>query len=242
MVNQLKADNPPARRPRDFGIITGVLKTGPLNAITDVPEVLVGHRTLIEGDSIRTGVTAIVPHSENIFRNKLPAAVYVANGFGKLTGVTQMEELGLLETPVILTNTLSVPVAADALIDYTLSFPENRLVRSVNPVVGETNDGWLNDIRGRHITREHVLEAIQAASDGPVAEGVIGERVPVPSVLDSKAELGLHHGGFLTGDLNLQWEYWFRQISEVIFTSQEFPSGKYLRRKTSPKKVWMVLV
>lgn len=166
----------PSERPRlrEFGIKTGALPPGPLNAITDVSDVLVGQVTLIEGSDIRTGVTAILPHGGNIFQEKVPAAVYVANGFGKLTGTTQVEELGTLETPVVLTNTLSVPTAADALLDYVLALPRNEEVRSVNPVVGETNDGWLNDIRGRHIKKEHVLEAIRKAAGGPVEEGNVG--------------------------------------------------------------------
>ena len=165
-----------AERPRlrEFGIKTGALQPGPLNAITDVLGVKVGHVTLIEGRDIRTGVTAILPHEGNIFQEKVPAAVYVANAFGKLTGSTQVEELGSLETPIVLTNTLSVPTAADALIDYILSLPGNENVQSVNPVVGETNDGWLNDIRGRHIKKEQVLEALHRAVGGPVEEGNVG--------------------------------------------------------------------
>ena len=165
-----------AERPRlrEFGIKTGVLAPGPLNAITDVAGVRVGQVTLIAGRDIRTGVTAILPHEGNIFQEKVPAAVYAANAFGKLTGTTQVEELGSLETPIVLTNTLCVPTAADALIDYVLALPGNESVQSVNPVVGETNDGWLNDIRGRHIKKEHVLEAIQKAVGGPVEEGNVG--------------------------------------------------------------------
>ncbi|GAB4375661.1 MAG: P1 family peptidase [Calditrichia bacterium] len=159
---------------RDLGLRIGLLSPGKLNAITDVEGVRVGQVTLVAGDSIRTGVTAILPHKDNIFQWKVPAAIYVANGFGKLTGYTQVEELGSIETPIILTNTLSVPAAADALIDYTLSFPENEDVRSVNPVVGETNDGWLNDIQGRHVKKEHVLEAIHKARSGPVEQGAVG--------------------------------------------------------------------
>ena len=144
--------NAQKKRPRDYSITVGILKTGGNNAITDVPGVKVGHVTLIEGDSINTGVTAIIPHPGNIFQSKVPAAIYIGNGFGKLTGYPQVEELGNIETPILLTNTLSVPTAADALIDYTFQFPENKNVRSVNPVVGETNDGGLNDIRKRYIT------------------------------------------------------------------------------------------
>ncbi|MBE0676296.1 MAG: P1 family peptidase [Bacteroidales bacterium] len=162
------------KRPRDYGITFGVLSTGTNNAITDVPGVKVGHVTVITGDSVNTGVTAIVPHGGNIFQQKVPAAIYVANGFGKLAGVTQVQELGNIETPVILTNTLSIAAGLEGLIDYTFSFQENRNVRSVNGIVGETNDGGLNDIRGRHITRDHVLSAILNATTGPVAEGNVG--------------------------------------------------------------------
>jgi D-aminopeptidase len=161
-------------RLREFGIKTGTLEPGPLNAITDVMGLRVGQVTMIEGRDVRTGVTAVLPHEGNIYQEKVPAAVYAANAFGKLTGSTQVEELGSLETPIVLTNTLSVPTAADALIDYTLSFPGNESVQSVNPVVGETNDGWLNDIRGRHVKKEHVLEAIQRAVGGPLEEGNVG--------------------------------------------------------------------
>ncbi|MFT0713843.1 P1 family peptidase [Flagellimonas lutimaris] len=159
---------------RDHGVEIGVLQPGQFNAITDVPGVQVGHTTKVEGENIRTGVTAILPHSSNIFQQKVPAAIYVGNGFGKLAGYTQVKELGNLETPIILTNTLSVPAAVNALISYTLNQPENENVRSVNAVVGETNDGYLNDIRGRHITEEHVLEAINNAETGPVKEGSVG--------------------------------------------------------------------
>ena len=166
--------NAQMKRARDYGIEIGILETGENNAITDVPGVKVGHVTLRSGDSVNTGVTAILPYDGNIFQNKVPAAIHIGNGFGKLTGYPQVEELGNIETPVILTNTLSVPTAADALIDYTLQLPENKYVRSVNPVVGETNDGGLNDIRGRHITKEDVLRAIDVADTGPVKEGNTG--------------------------------------------------------------------
>jgi D-aminopeptidase len=161
-------------RLREFGITTGIFNPGPLNAITDVPGVKVGQVTLIEGDSIRTGVTAILPHEGNIFQQKVPGAIYVANGYGKLTGIAQVEELGNIETPIILTNTLSVPTAADAVLDYMLSLPGNEDVGSVNPVIGETNDGGLNDIRGRHVKKVHVIEAIDKAATGPVEEGCVG--------------------------------------------------------------------
>jgi D-aminopeptidase len=161
-------------RAREFGLVVGVLAPGPLNAITDVAGVKVGQVTLVEGRDVRTGVTAILPHGGNIFQDKVPAAISVGNGYGKLTGVTQVMELGTLETPVVLTNTLSVPTAADAVIDWTLGLAGNERIASVNPVVGETNDGWLNDIRGRHVTKAHILEAIRSAAEGPVAEGAVG--------------------------------------------------------------------
>lgn len=159
---------------RDYGVAIGVLQPGQWNALTDVAGVEVGQKTLMRGASVRTGVTAILPYAGNIFQHKVPAAVYVGNGFGKLTGTTQIEELGNIETPIILTNTLSVPTAADALIDYTFTFAANRGVRSVNPVVGETNDGYLNDIRGRHVSKRDVLEAIAAAAGGKVQQGDVG--------------------------------------------------------------------
>ncbi len=163
-----------SKRVRDYGIEIGVQKTGKYNGITDVAGVQVGHTTLIISDSIRTGVTAILPHGENIFQAKVPAAIYIGNGFGKLAGYSQVKELGNIETPIILTNTLSVPVASDALITYTLGQAENKKVRSVNSVVGETNDGRLNDIRGRHVKEGHVLSAIRNAKSGVVAEGNVG--------------------------------------------------------------------
>ncbi len=161
-------------RARAAGIVIGVLEPGPLNAITDVRDVRVGHVTLVEGDSVRTGVTAIVPHGGNVFRAKVPAAIAVGNGFGKLVGSTQVDELGRLETPIVLTNTLSTFVAADALVDWTLRGDGNEDVRSVNPVVGECNDGFLNDIRARVVTADHVRAAIDGAKTGPVAEGCVG--------------------------------------------------------------------
>lgn len=161
-------------RIRDLGIHPGVLPTGPLNAITDVAGVLVGHETLTEPPAINTGVTAILPHSGNVFTNRVPAAIDVINGFGKLAGLSQVNELGELETPILLTNTLSVPRAMDALLTWTLTQPGNEDVRSVNAVVGETNDGKLNDIRARILTEEHALAALRSAASGPVAEGTVG--------------------------------------------------------------------
>ncbi|MHC4402975.1 MAG: DmpA family aminopeptidase [Planctomycetota bacterium] len=168
------APSSPRPRARQIGIEIGVLPPGPNNAITDVLGVLVGHHTLCSGDHVRTGVTAVLPHAGNVFQSKVPAAIVVGNGFGKLVGISQVKELGTLETPVVLTNTLSVFTAADAVVDYVLGQEGNEAVGSVNPVVGETNDGHLNDVRGRHVRREHVLAAIRDARHGPVAEGAVG--------------------------------------------------------------------
>lgn len=162
------------KRPRDYGLKIGIIQTGKLNSITDVKGLKVGHTTLMIGDSVRTGVTAIIPHEDNIFQQKVPAAVFVGNGFGKLTGSTQIAELGNIETPIILTNTLSVATGIDALVDYTLNYKGNENVRSVNAVVGETNDSFLNDIRGRHVTKQNVLQAIKNAQSGPIQEGNVG--------------------------------------------------------------------
>lgn len=161
-------------RARDLGVKPGVFQPGKLNAITDVAGVKVGHATVIEGDSVRTGVTAILPHGGNLFTDRVPAALHVGNGFGKITGVTQLRELGELETPILLTCTLCVWKAADAMVGYLLEQPGMANVRSINPVVAETNDGTLNAIRSRPITPAHVRQAIASASAGPVAEGAVG--------------------------------------------------------------------
>jgi len=158
----------------DFNIKIGVLAKGKLNAITDVNGIKVGHVTLIKNDSIRTGVTAILPHSGNLFQQKVPAAVFVGNGFGKLAGVTQVQELGNIESPIILTNTLNVSTGIDAVVSYTLGQKGNENVQSVNAIVGETNDGYLNDIRGRHVKQPDILQAIENAKTGPVDEGNVG--------------------------------------------------------------------
>jgi len=166
----------PNVRPRasDLGLKVGILPTGPLDAITDVAGVEVGQATIIRGDNIRTGVTAVLPHSGNLYREKVPGAIFVGNGFGKLAGSTQVDEMGDMETPILLTSTSSVPRAADALIAYMLALPGNENVLSINPVVGETNDGYLSDIRGRHITSDDVFAALKNAKGGPVEEGDVG--------------------------------------------------------------------
>ena len=168
------AQNDQRPRARNAGVIVGVLPTGPLNAITDVAGLAVGHSTVIRGDNVRTGVTAILPHAGNLFREKVPGAVFIGNAFGKLAGSTQVNELGEIETPIMLTSTLNVPRVADATIDYMLGLAGNESVQSINPLVGETNDGYLNDIRGRHVGRGEVFAAIRNARGGPVAEGAVG--------------------------------------------------------------------
>jgi D-aminopeptidase len=161
-------------RARDIGLAPGVLAPGPLNSITDVAGVRVGHTTLITGDDVRTGVTAVVPHPGNVFQDKVPGAVFVGNAFGKLAGSTQVEELGTIETPIVLTNTLGVGAAIEGVVRWTLAQPGNERVRSVNALVGETNDGGLNDIRGLHVRPEHVTAAITSAQGGAVREGSVG--------------------------------------------------------------------
>jgi D-aminopeptidase len=165
-----------ARRPRarEAGVIVGILPTGPLNSITDVDGVTVGHNTVVRGANVRTGATAILPHSGNLFREKVPGAVFIGNAFGKLAGSTQVNELGEIETPIMLTSTLNVPRVADALIDYMLALPGNEDVQSINPLVGETNDGYLNDIRGRVVGRDEVFGAIKSARGGAIEEGSVG--------------------------------------------------------------------
>src|SRR3982750_1249766 len=170
----IAVQQPSRPRARDLGITPGALTPGPLNAITDVKDVRLGQTTIKEGDNVRTGVTAVVPHGGNLFQDKVAGAVFVGNAFGKLAGSTQVGELGTIETPIVLTNTLSVGTAVDAVARYTIAQPGNEQVRSVNPLVGETNDGGLNDIRGFHVTREHVLDAIRKANGGAVEEGAVG--------------------------------------------------------------------
>ena len=161
-------------RARDLGLAPGVLLTGELNAITDVPGVKVGQVTIWRGSDVRTGVTTILPHGGNLFQEKVPGAIHLGNAFGKLVGYTQVRELGYIESPIVLTGTLAVWNAANGVVSYLMGLPGKENVRSFNPVVGETNDGGLNDIRGRHVKEEHVLESIRSASGGPVQEGVVG--------------------------------------------------------------------
>ena len=193
-------------RARDLGLAPGVFPAGPLNAITDVAGVRVGHVTLMEGDSVRTGVTAVLP-GEGIFREKVPGAVFVGNAFGKLAGSTQVEELGTIETPIVLTNTLNVGTAMEAVIAYTLAQPGNEGVVSVNALVGETNDAFLNDIRGMHVRQEHVLEAIRNAHGGPVEEGTVGAGTGTVcygwkgGIGTSSRAGGPHYGGYTVGVL-----------------------------------------
>ena len=222
------------KRVRAYRIEPGILLPGPLNTITDVAGIKVGHYTLVAGDSVRTGVTAILPHDGNVFQEKVPAAIYIGNGFGKLMGYSQVEELGNLETPIILTNTLSVATAADALIDYTLAQPENANVRSVNPVVGETNDGTLNDIRGRHVKKEHVLEAITSARSGPVPEGNVGAGTGTicfgfkGGIGTASRQLSEEDGGYTVGVL-VQTNF------GGVLLVDGLPVGEELRKKKAAK-------
>src|SRR5579885_2657731 len=194
-------------RARDLGLAPGVFPPGRLNAITDVAGVMVGHVTLIEGDNVRTGVTAVIPAEGNLFQEKVPGAVFVGNAFGKLAGSTQVEELGTIETPIVLTNTLNVGAAMEGVIAYTLAQPGNDRVVSVNAVVGETNDGRLNDIRGMHVRREHVLSAINDARGGPVDEGSVGAGTGTVcfnwkgGIGTSSRVLPARSGGYLVGVL-----------------------------------------
>jgi D-aminopeptidase len=194
-------------RLRDIGIVPGTLAPGPLNAITDVEGVRVGHTTIVRGDTVRTGVTAVLPHGGNLFREKVPAAVFVGNGFGKLMGSTQVEELGEIESPILLTSTLAVGRVADAAIDYMLALPGNEDVRSINIVAGETNDGRLNDIRGRHITRDDVIAAVRGAKGGAVEEGSVGAGTGTVAVGfkggigTSSRRLPAERGGYTVGVL-----------------------------------------
>lgn len=194
-------------RARDLGIRIGVYEPGPLDAITDVEGVRVGQTTITQGDLVRTGVTAIFPHAGNMFQQKVAGAVYVFNAFGKLVGLAQVNELGQIETPILLTNTLSVWDAAAALTDWMLALPGNEEVRSINPVVGETNDGWLNDIRGRHVKAEDVRRALESARGGAVEEGTVGAGTGTVAfgwkggIGTSSRKLGADAGGYTVGVL-----------------------------------------
>jgi D-aminopeptidase len=204
-MSQQPADERP--RARAAGVIVGVFDPGKHNAITDVAGVRVGHTTVIEGERVRTGVTAILPHAGNVFRERVPAAVHIANAYGKLVGAAQVRELGELETPILLTCTLCVWKAADALTDWMLRQPGMQSVRSINPVVGETNDGTLNDIRSRPIKAEHVFAALEKAADGPVAEGSVGAGTGTVAfgwkggIGTSSRVLPAEHGGYTVGVL-----------------------------------------
>src|SRR4029077_5952785 len=202
-------DTTPVARPRasDLGLKVGILPRGPLNAITDVAGVEVGHTTIIRGDDVRTGVTAILPHPYNLYREKVPGAVFVGNGFGKLAGSTQVDEMGDIEAPILLTSTTNVSRVADALISYMLALPGNEDVLSINPVVGETNDGYLSDIRGRHITPDDVFAAVKNAKGGPVEEGAVGAGTGTVvfgwkgGIGTSSRRLPAHLGGYTVGIL-----------------------------------------
>jgi D-aminopeptidase len=223
-------------RARDLGIAPGVFEPGALNAITDVAGVRVGHATLIEGDHVRTGVTVIVPHAGNVFQDKVPGAVFVGNAFGKLAGSTQVDELGTIETPIALTSTLSVGAAVEGLVRWTIDQAGNEKVRSVNALVGETNDGGLNDIRGQHVRPAHVLEAIQAATGGPVQEGSVGAGTGTQAfgwkggIGTASRKLDARFGGYTVGVL-VQSNY------GGVLTMDGAPVGKALGRYSyQPKR------
>ncbi|UCD38751.1 MAG: P1 family peptidase [Fidelibacterota bacterium] len=230
LCTAITGEEPPQRpRARELGLSPGVMTPGTLNAITDVAGVKVGHRTLIKGKSVRTGVTAILPHGGNIFQEKVPAAAYVGNGHGKAAGFLQVQELGVIETPIVLTNTLSVGTAVEAVVAWTLARPGNENVLSVNAVVGETNDGYLNDIRGMHVTRKDVLAAIEAATDGPIEEGSVGAGTGT-SAFSWKGGIGTSSrvlpeslGGYAVGAL-VQSNYW------GVLTIGGYPVGEKLGR------------
>jgi D-aminopeptidase len=206
-VAPMAAQNEARPRARDLGLAPGVFAPGPKNAITDVSGVSVGHATLVQGDHIRTGVTVVVPHQGNVFQDKVPGAVFVGNAFGKLAGSTQVDELGTIETPIALTNTLSVGAVMEGIVRWTIDQPGNDNVRSVNALVGETNDAGLNDIRGQHVRPQHVLEALKAANAGAVPEGSVGAGTGTQAfgwkggIGTSSRKLEARYGGYTIGVL-----------------------------------------
>ncbi len=223
-------------RAREIGLAPGVFEPGQLNAITDVSGVSVGHATLIQGDHVRTGVTVIVPHQGNVFQEKVPGAVFVGNAFGKLAGSTQVDELGTIETPIALTNTLSVGAVMEGIVRWTIDQPGNNAVRSVNALVGETNDGGLNDIRGQHVRPQHVLDALRAATAGSVQEGSVGAGTGTQAfgwkggIGTSSRKLEARFGGYTVGVL-VQSNY------GGVLTMDGAPVGKSLGRYSyQPKR------
>jgi D-aminopeptidase len=238
-------------RIRDLGVQVGVLPPGPLNAITDVAGVKVGQTTLIRGDNIRTGVTAIVPHGGNLYKERVPGAIFLGNAYGKLAGSTQVNEMGEIETPILLTATDSVPRVADAVITYTFNLKGNENVLSVNPLVGETNDGWLSDIRSRPITPDDVFAAINNATAGPVEEGVVGAGTGTVAfswkggIGTSSRRLPASLGGYTVGVL-VQTNFGGNLIVAGVPIGKElgntypkisFDENKSPARRTSPQKV-----
>ena len=223
------AQNDTRPRAREIGLAPGVFEPGPKNAITDVAGVSVGHATLNQGDSIRTGVTVIVPHQGNVFQDKVPGAVFVGNAFGKLAGSTQVDELGTIETPIGLTNTLSVGAVMEGLVRWTLDQSGNDNVRSVNALVGETNDGGLNDIRGQHVKPQHAIDAVKAANTGAVQEGSVGAGTGTQAfgwkggIGTSSRKLDARYGGYTVGVL-VQSNY------GGVLTMGGAPVGKILGR------------
>lgn len=260
MSIQAQTQTPPdSTRPRarDTGLKVGILSTGKLNAITDVPGVSVGYATIIRGENVRTGVTAIMPHNGNLFQEKVPGAVFVGNGFGKLMGSTQINELGEIETPILLTSTLSVPRVADFLIDYMLALSGNESVQSINPLVAETNDGFLNDIRGRHIGREDVFAAIKSAKAGTVEEGSVGAGTGTVAfgwkggIGTASRKIPLNLGGYTVGVLVQTnfggvltidgapigvelGKYYLKDVGQAIEDDKDVDDGTHSSRQTTP--------
>ncbi|HUQ88184.1 MAG TPA: P1 family peptidase [Vicinamibacterales bacterium] len=228
VVSQVSAQESRPRA-REIGLAPGVFEPGSRNAITDVAGVSVGHATLNEGDSIRTGVTVVVPHQGNVFQDKVPGAVFVGNAFGKLAGSTQVDELGTIETPIALTNTLSVGAVMEGVVRWTLDQSGNDNVRSVNALVGETNDGGLNDIRGQHVRPQHVIAALKAATTGAVHEGSVGAGTGTQAfgwkggIGTSSRKLDARYGGYTVGVL-VQTNY------GGVLTMGGAPVGKMLGR------------
>ena len=229
LATTLVSAQEPRPRAREIGLAPGVFEPGANNAITDVTGVSVGHATLHQGDAIRTGVTVIVPHQGNVFQDKVPGGVFIGNAFGKLAGSTQVDELGTIETPIGLTNTLSVGAVMDGLVRWTLDQPGNETVRSVNALVGETNDGGLNDIRGQHVRPQHVIDALKAASTGAVQEGSVGAGTGTQAfgwkggIGTSSRKLDARYGGYTVGVL-VQSNY------GGVLTMGGAPVGKILGR------------
>ena len=245
VIAQTKSETLPVsnrRRARALGVESGILPVGVHNAITDVAGVRVGHTTIVRGDSVRTSVTVVRPHAGDVFRKKVPAAICVGNGYGKLAGSTQVEELGNIETPIALTNTLSVSTCVKALVEYTLELPGNEHVRSVNAIAGETNDGYLNDIRGLHVTTDDVRLAIQSAKPGAVEEGAVGAGTGTVC-FGFKGGIGTSSRVLPKAMGGIPWVSWCSPTLEACYGSTEhrlgenWASSRFRNSRTRPRMV-----